>query len=186
LGIDVGDAAGDQSAVILSLSERGILSGWNKNHPTMELAAGNIIVQANGVRGYWAILEELGKAGRLELKVERTPPTLNWQEEIYRLSESLRCRGMTSSLRLRVPPQGGRPVPRGPREDDSFVTLPTVRAGDVDMAQCCICMADCEADTMLVQLPCKHCFHRVCAARWLTQSKRCACPLCNQSLVGAS
>jgi hypothetical protein len=69
--------------------------------------------------------------------------------------------------------------------------LPIMRADECGTDQCCaICMEDVSPHESLVQLPCKHAFHVLCVARWLTQvdegcNSRQRCPLCNRKIVSA-
>lgn len=43
-------------------------------------------------------------------------------------------------------------------------------------AACAVCQQDYSGDEELVQLPCKHWFHRDCVLQWLRASKQC--PIC--------
>ncbi|CAK0859297.1 unnamed protein product, partial [Prorocentrum cordatum] len=60
LGVDVGNAAGDHSGVvILNVKGDGLMNEWNQRNPTKQLCPGNVIVEVNGTRGgYWEILRE--------------------------------------------------------------------------------------------------------------------------------
>lgn len=68
-------------------------------------------------------------------------------------------------------------------------SLPSVRAKTCGAVQCPICMEDVAPDQMLAQLPCKHAFHTLCVARWLSQTKLSesgqtrSCPLCCRKVV---
>lgn len=70
-----------------------------------------------------------------------------------------------------------------------FFSLPNVRADDCGAVQCSICMEEVAPDQMLAQLPCKHVFHTMCFARWLSQTKlresaqTRSCPLCRRKVV---
>merc|ERR550532_1278005 len=49
----------------------------------------------------------------------------------------------------------------------------------------CICLENLDPDTAVVQLPCKHTFHRGCAEKWLTRCptfRFAKCPTCRQQL----
>merc|ERR1719189_2759978 len=56
---------------------------------------------------------------------------------------------------------------------------------ECDIVECCICLEELDPDTMVVQLPCKHAFHRGCAETWLTRCptfRFAKCPMCRQQL----
>lgn len=42
--------------------------------------------------------------------------------------------------------------------------------------KCTVCQEHYVADDMVLQLPCKHCFHSDCIGQWLQGSKMC--PVC--------
>jgi len=58
-------------------------------------------------------------------------------------------------------------------------SLPRVVAGDVGCAECGVCLQPVEANSRVVQLPCRHAFHEKCISKWLTQCKN-TCPLCSK------
>lgn len=189
LGVDVGNAAGDESgAVILNVKGYGLMSEWNRRNPTKQLCAGNIIVEVNGTRGYWGILRELSGSGRHELLVRLSMPVEGWpgwREQISQFGEAILHQDSLAALRFRKP-QGASIFSSVETAVDSFTLLPGVRAGDVGVMYCCICMEAVGPDTSLAQLPCQHSFHSICAAQWLTQSVRHACPLCAAPALSSS
>jgi hypothetical protein len=177
-----------KGAVIFSVKPGGILDNYNKECvEQFKLRPGFIIEEVNGVTGYWNILEELRKLGEMRLKISTTPPpraSPNWFEEIASMGKELEAQG--SPFMVRLQPQD--PAQKQP----TFSSLPQVRAGDIGVEQCAICLEDVDPGRELVQLPCGHAFHALCAARWLTQQshgrptepKRQCCPLCNRTVVG--
>jgi len=180
LGAALGDT--DNGAVIINIQEGGLLDVWSEANLSPRLYPGLIITEVNGVRGYWAILEELQGPGELDLRISDQPPVLagpRWFEDIAAMGRSLEKQqssgGGGSSFMLRLRQEG-------PNAPSQFSSLPNVVAGDCGVDQCAICIDDVAPDETLVQLQCKHAFHPTCAARWLTQSrgKRQCCPLCCQ------
>ena len=51
------------------------------------------------------------------------------------------------------------------------------------VARCVICLDDFVVGNVLKELPCSHCFHSVCIAKWLAE--RSTCPVCQQYTNGA-
>jgi len=185
LGVDVGNAAGDHSGVvILNVKGDGLMNEWNQRNPTKQLCPGNVIVEVNGTRGYWEILRELCGPGRHALLVRKALAWEGWREQISRFGEAMQQQDSPGAVRLQRP--RGAPMPGGAEAAvASFAFLPGVRAGDVGAVYCCICMETVQPDTYIAQLPCRHSFHSVCAAQWLTQSPRHACPLCAAPALGS-
>jgi hypothetical protein len=188
LGAGLGNT--DKGAVILSIQKNGLLDLWNMSQEHQPLRPGYIITEVNGTMGYWDIIEELQRPGVLDMKITAEPPLFagpNWFQEITEMGKTLEAKGVEakgdrSSFMLRLQPQE-------PGRENGFSSLPTVRAGDCGVDQCAICIDDVAPDESLVQLPCNHAFHALCAARWLTQvgrhsqGKRQCCPLCCQKVV---
>jgi len=184
LGLDVGNTAGNKvGAVILNIWEHGVLSEWNKNNPENPLKVGHIIVEVNQARGFWDIFENLGKVGTLEMTIQRDPPRDGWYDEVSHLGQALQQRGSSGSLSLRLNSRSKKD--RGSVENtaEALTCLPKVRAADCGVTDCSICLCEVNPHDQLVQLPCKHAFHAVCAARWLTRSARRSCPLCQQTIL---
>lgn len=184
LGAGLGNT--DKGAVIFNVQEGGLLDKWNKANPDQLLRSGLIIEEVNEVSGYWNMLEELRKHGPLRMKISATPPPnakANWFEDIANIGKSLEAQGGKSSFMLRLQPQDPK------AKNQTFSSLPNIRAGDCGVEQCVICLEDVAANEILVQLPCQHAFHALCAARWLTQAgrssqgKRQCCPLCCRKVV---
>jgi len=173
----------EEGAVVVAVEEHGLFEDWNRAHPEQALRPGVIITEVNGVSGYWSILEEIQKPGALAMKVSSRPPRnagANWLREIEEMGARFRKQGgvNTSSFMLRLQPKDTN------TNSPAFSSLPTVRAGDCGVDRCAICLDDVGPEETLVQLPCGHAFHSLCAARWLSEggrngcSKRQCCPLC--------
>mmetsp|Transcript_78792 Transcript_78792/g.205496 ORF Transcript_78792/g.205496 Transcript_78792/m.205496 type:complete len:142 (+) Transcript_78792:90-515(+) len=121
------------------------------------------------------------------MKVSTSPPKNcpNWSHVIEEMGQRLRDHtdANACAFMLRLQPQDEN------TKSTIFSHLPTIRAGDCGVDQCAICMDDVDPEEFLVQLPCKHAFHSMCAARWLSESsknsygKRQCCPLCCQRVV---
>jgi len=148
-------------------------------------------VEVNGVTGYWSIIEELQKSGTLAMKVSAVPPNnagANWFHEIQQAGRRMVEQASVGRNSLLIPDQPG-----GAQTDSRrFSSLPTMPAGDCDIDQCAICIADVHPEDRMVQLPCGHVFHALCAARWLAESGKVGqgqcnrCPLCCREIVSTS
>jgi hypothetical protein len=174
-------------AVIFSIQEGGILDKWNKANPQHVMRPGFIIQEVNGVRGYWNVLEEMRKPGQLVLKVTSIPPAdagPHWFQEITDMARSMEQQACKGPFMLRLQPQDPNATNR-----NTFSTLPSVKASQCGVDQCAICLDDVQPNETLVQLPCQHAFHALCAARWLAQTanrkggKQQCCPLCCRKVV---
>jgi hypothetical protein len=180
MGVGLGNAS--TGAVIFNIPEGGLVDQWNEANQ-QRLYPGQVITEVNGVRGYWSILEELRRPGVLALTISNSPPPNakpSWFEDIAATGKSLQKKG---GIQLRLEQEGSNAT--------SFSSLPTVKAGDCGVDQCAICIDDVGPGETLVQLPCKHAYHPMCAARWLSESgthargKRQCCPLCCQKVTCA-
>lgn len=189
-----GDALGaafgitPKGALIFAIDQRGLLSRWNRANGQQVLRPGVTIVEVNGVTGYWSIVEELQKSGTLAMKVSTDPPNnagANWFQEIQQAGKRMTEQASVRRNSLLVPLQPGGAY----TDSRSFSNLPTMPAGDCDIDQCAICIGDVHPEDRLVQLPCLHLFHALCAARWLAESgkvgqgQRNRCPLCCREIA---
>lgn len=180
----MGNTAGNKTgAVILNLWENGLLNKWSANHPENPLKVGYIIVEVNKAHGFWEIFEQIGKVGVLNMVIQRNPPRQGWHDEVSHLGQALQRCGSSGSLRLRLSSASTGDPQSVAQTAEALTCLPNVRAGECGATQCCICISDLEPLEQLVQLPCKHAFHTLCAARWLTRSARRSCPLCQQTVL---
>merc|ERR1740138_68676 len=104
LGIDVGNVGGDYcGAVVLTMSGRGLVADWNSLNPTKQVCVGHIIIETNGVGGYWDMLDELSQPGKHTLRILRVPPNESWQGEISRLAQAFQRDGASDVIGLRLP-----------------------------------------------------------------------------------
>lgn len=189
LGVGLGNAS--TGAVIFNIPEGGLLDQWNAANLPRRLYPGQVITEVNGVRGYWAILEELQGPGELNLRISDQPPAHagpRWFEDIAAMGRSLEKQnrdsgsgGSSFMLRLRQ---------EGPNAACQFSSLPNVVAGECGVDQCAICIDDVGPDDSLLLLPCNHAYHPLCVARWLTQGASCgsskhSCPLCCRRMVNS-
>jgi hypothetical protein len=174
-------------AVLFCVQEGGIIDRWNRQNPHRALKPGYIIEEVNGVKGYWNLLEVLRHPGPLVCKVATVPPESagpNWFEEITTMARKIEQSSNKGPFMLRLQPQDPKTT-----DKSMFSTLPGVRASTVGVDLCSICLDEVEPSEMLVQLPCKHAFHALCAARWLAQTssasgaKRQSCPVCCRKMV---
>jgi hypothetical protein len=183
LGAGLGNT--EKGAVIFNVTENCLLDEWNRNNPDQIVEPGFTITEVNGVTGYWSILEAIRQPGELIMKVTSAPPRNagpNWFEDVVQMGKTIQQSGVKNSFMLRLQ------CPDSTARSTNFSSLPTVRAGECGVDQCAICMDDIAPEQNLVQLPCSHAFHPLCAARWLTQAgrgsnKRQCCPLCNRKIV---
>lgn len=183
LGVSLGNTS--KGAVIFNLKAGGLLEQYTvASSEERKLRAGFIIVDVNGRTGYWDIFEEMRKTGHLKMVISPTPPkgsSASWFQEIESMGRDLEAQG--SNFVVRVQPHNSKD------QKSTFSSLPMVRASDVGVDQCAICLGDVDPSGSLVQLPCGHAFHVTCAGRWLTEGgkhtrgKKQCCPLCCRRVV---
>merc|ERR1719428_611050 len=83
-------------------------------------------------------------------------------------------------------------LPQSSSSGNALVQLPTVPASQCGTQQCAICLDDVQPEDQLVQLPCGHAFHCICAARWLkpsgqnSGSRSQCCPLCCRKVMATA
>ncbi|CAK0899685.1 unnamed protein product [Prorocentrum cordatum] len=182
IGASLGDVP--TGAVLYCAEEGGLLDRWNKENPEAAVQPGFIIEQVNGVRGYWGLLEELRGPGPLHVRVNTVPPPSagpNWFEDIATMAKKIEQDRSPFMVRLQS---------EALQDEKVFKSLHEVVACEAGLDQCSICLVDVGPNEVLTELPCKHAFHPLCAARWLVQSSaqsgpnRNSCPLCCRKLVG--
>jgi hypothetical protein len=149
--------------IIVSVATRGAIREWNDGHPEEEVRPGDMITAVNGVKeGYFQMAEELWKVGQVRIDVKRD------------LSKHFTI-GRTASRNFLVKYSSigsSRPI------CNPVDALPKASAGELDATECAICFDDYDSPSdRVVVFPCKHCFHPVCAARWLCMGSN-QCPLC--------
>mmetsp|Transcript_381 Transcript_381/g.1310 ORF Transcript_381/g.1310 Transcript_381/m.1310 type:complete len:225 (+) Transcript_381:70-744(+) len=153
-----------ENIVITSLGKNGSMHMWNQQHPDQEVLPGDIILSVNGISGeFWDVAAEIWKVGEMTIEVQKAQyPGAN-------------LRRSSSRVYLESETSKGTPL-HGPV--DGFKHICAEERCDV--AECAICLEEFEAQDRMVQLPCKHVFHPLCAARWLARG-RGECPLCRCS-----
>jgi hypothetical protein len=184
-----------QGAVVLSVAPKGLFADWNRGNPDHTVEPGFTITEVNGATGFWSILEAIRTPGELTMKVTCMPPPRagpNWFDDVAEMGKKLQksCGKKNSVLlRLGCTDSTDNSTDKSTALSNWSSNLPTMRANECGTDQCCaICMEDVSPHESLVQLPCKHAFHELCVARWLTQvdegcnSRQC-CPLCNRKIV---
>jgi hypothetical protein len=67
---------------------------------------------------------------------------------------------------------------------ESIEGLPPVPAEDFAGGECTVCMMPFDADDKVVELPCRHRFHRGCITKWLHECRR-TCPNCGSDALPA-
>jgi predicted metalloprotease with PDZ domain len=141
--------------MIMFIPEGGALSQWIERNPSAGVAPGDSIVSVNGITAPWEIMEEMAKSVSVEMVVRRAAPgAMALLSQCYVTDRTLK----TTALVLKR----------------------TVRAGDISMDSCAICMEDVEADERVAGLQCGHGFHQRCIVRWLARHGTCGCPLCRE------
>jgi hypothetical protein len=139
--------------MVVRISEGGVLSEWNARNPSAFVAPGDSIVELNGLTKPWEIMEEMGKATTLEMVVRRATPGSG--------ALLARCEITDRSL-----------------QTTALLLQRTVRACDVSVDSCAICLEDVEVDDRIAGLECGHGFHQRCIMKWLTSPGAFGCPLC--------
>ena len=78
-----------------------------------------------------------------------------------------------------------RPPPTAPHVIASLchVRVTTELLSSADALDCAVCRCDLELDESVVELPCKHLYHRECITPWLEQTS--TCPTCRHQLPTA-
>lgn len=159
--------------VLTAIKDSSIIDRWNKANPSSEVMVGDVLVEVSGITEPMAMLNKLTNFTEAELVFHRSPARDKvWTDQVARLCEMAdresgqaenAQRGCVRSI------DGGR----------GFHFSGTVRAGDVGVDCCSICLENVEDGERLVQLRCGHAFHCSCIARWMKQQgSRCVCPLC--------
>jgi hypothetical protein len=141
--------------MISRISEEGALSEWNARNPSRSVAPGDSIVDVNGLTAPWAIMEEMSNAMTVEMVVRRAPPGAS--------AQLARCAaGVTDQSVQTI----------------ALLLKRTVRACDIVVDTCSICLEDVEADERVAGLQCGHGFHQKCIMKWLARPGVSGCPLC--------
>mmetsp|Transcript_30982 Transcript_30982/g.70911 ORF Transcript_30982/g.70911 Transcript_30982/m.70911 type:complete len:210 (-) Transcript_30982:101-730(-) len=151
--------------LITSVGVDGCLQEWNEAHPGDEVLPGDMILSVNGVADeFWAIAAEVWKTGEVVMEVQKASSMCSIRRSGSRMY--LERDGVKSKAPL-----------HGPVDH-----LPHICAGEssCNASECAICLEDFDDETRVVELPCKHVFHPLCAARWLARGTA-QCPLCRSA-----
>lgn len=186
LGATLADCSGDvDGAVVVQVSQGGLLHEWNRRAPDRAVGAGDVILRLNGATGYWGILGQIKKMGSLDIVVRRAAGGDRLKQDAC-LEQDLAAQGSAGagSLLLRVPrhSDGGC---CGDGIETGVVALPIRRSVGSsqcgsEQEQCCICLDVFQTDENMVQLACGHEFHAECMYKWLQSSFHGKCPLCSR------
>jgi len=65
---------------------------------------------------------------------------------------------------------------------ESVEGLPEASPEDVAGGECTVCLSSFILGDAIIALPCRHCFHRSCITKWLSEC-RGTCPLCSTNAV---
>ncbi|CAK8995613.1 Protein goliath (Protein g1) [Durusdinium trenchii] len=127
------------------------VKGWNEEHPQCAIAAGHVVVEANGARTPGQMLEHFRQDKVVYLLINRQPTAQ--QAQVLRTALAIHQWSQTVDELL---------------ED---VVMDVVET-------CAICQED--LGTSEVKVPCGHHFHRTCIKEWFVSQSKARCPLCNQ------
>jgi hypothetical protein len=141
--------------MISRISEEGVLSEWNARNPSRRVVPGDSIVEVNGLTAPWAIMEEMTTAMTVDMVVRRALPEASVLLE--------RCATAVTDQTV---------------QRTAFLLKRTVRARDIFVDTCAICMEDVEAEERLASLPCGHGYHQKCIIKWMGRPGASGCPLC--------
>jgi len=177
IGISLSPAG--SSFLITKILESGMIPDWNMEHPEQEVRKYDRVMDVNGVRARGGNLHALVRiceeSDSIVMLVHRTAGIEHRILEMECAEVSQNDIDMLSLLDAIAPTQTGM--------GRSFVAeFPKANARSCGIDQCYICFNDCEEDTTLTQLPCKHHFCTVCIMKWLTQTKT-QCPMCNTDVL---
>lgn len=173
-------------AVVISISEGGILDQWNANNPYHNVRPGFIVEEVNGQGGYWNVMKQMRKLGNLTIKISQPPADASpsWFEQVEEMARAMEKQATNDLILLKLQPKHASDATAS-----KVASLQCTRASDCGVDQCAICLEDVLPNETLVQLPCTHAFHRLCVGRWLEQSmamssgRQHSCPLCCRKLA---
>lgn len=160
---------GRAGVLIRRVLDNSAISEWNAAHPSMQVRSGDILVAVNGIyadgtKSSWrATLEELRKSN------------------VVLVVSHIRAGDVARYLSyMSEPPNTDHLLP------DNFMDLiPHLPASKCNVTECSICLAALDPDVEVVQLPCRHAFHRDCVEQWLTQRLTYSfakCPMCRKQI----
>jgi hypothetical protein len=143
--------------MVVRIAAGGALSEWNARNPSSAVALGDCIVEVNGLTAPWAIMLEMATVMKVEMLIRRAPPGAR--------ALLAQCTVTNQSLQA-----------------TAFTLKRTVRAGDVSVDTCAICLEDVEVDERIAGFRCGHGFHHKCIVRWMGRPDNPGCPLCREAL----
>jgi len=159
----------DKGIFVRGIESDGFVSAWNERHPTMQVLVGDRLVAVNGIQVdpswtcWCSILLELRKH-TVTMVVTRARA-----EDLLQLS----LLSPTGEVLDHLLPM------------NFLDSMGKHTAVECDVVECFICLEELDPHTTVVQLPCKHAFHRGCAETWLTRCptyRFAKCPLCRQQV----
>jgi len=172
--------ASGKGLLIGSIERDGRVWAWNREHPASQVQKGDRIVEVDGVCGNTQKMLRRLRRSREDIQLRLQPRTA---EDIQQLLRRLQRRDLTpEDFDLLGLLDDDRPQKAETHAVDSLVrSLPCNFARECNEAECAVCLRDFEADLVVTQLPCGHCFCTSCIYQWLSQAKR-HCPCCTKSI----
>jgi len=173
LGIDMMDKDGD--ILILSIWVEGLFRQWNISHPRQCVQIGDRIRKVNDVaHGFVEKVAQLRVTGTIRLTILSCRHRLT----LPRVAPIVLPRDDVDTETTIAWTEGKKTVSKAFLEE-----LPHILAEQSGAMECSICLEDFDKSTVVVCLPCCHCFHDACVAKWLTEKSN-VCPLCNIPVDG--
>mmetsp|Transcript_36468 Transcript_36468/g.67906 ORF Transcript_36468/g.67906 Transcript_36468/m.67906 type:complete len:261 (-) Transcript_36468:100-882(-) len=148
-----------EALVVTSVLTGSTIERWNERNPNHQIVRGTRIRSINGERRLRSMLSELHRAtvaSALVLEVFREVD----EELVETLAASVKKPEVLPLDCLHA-----------------LVTRPATCEDD----DCAICLGALEPGENVVQLPCRHAYHKECITQWLTKCSKC-CPLCMQAV----
>mmetsp|Transcript_81230 Transcript_81230/g.128477 ORF Transcript_81230/g.128477 Transcript_81230/m.128477 type:complete len:256 (-) Transcript_81230:6-773(-) len=150
----------DDVLLVTRVLEDTPMDTWNRQNPTRQVVYGSRVKSVNGKRNVPEMIIALQESCDIRMEVARSL-------EIELLDEMIsRDKKMWNPLL-----------------EDVFNSLPERHCSCCKNTSCAVCLEEFD-DEMVLQLPCKHAFHRDCISGWLL-NRSTRCPLCNQVVDGS-
>lgn len=145
----------DEVLLVTRVWEDTPMDTWNREHPTRQVVYGSHVTSVNGKRNIPEMIIALQESCNIRMEVARSLETELLDEMISRDKKMW-----------------------NPLVEEVFNSLPERHCNCCKNTSCAVCLEDFD-DEMVLQLPCKHAFHRDCISVWLL-NRSTRCPLCNQ------